>query len=233
MFSLIIYIYCFIIIIFIILLYYCYYYYKVSLDLEIAAYRKLLESEESRLNITPSGSVTEASQHSVRSGSQRRTPMRSGIGNKRKRTLLDESQEATMNDYSINSSSKGDVEISEADPDGKFVKVYNKGSKELSLGGWQVVRRAGDSEVLFKFHRTVKIEPNAYVTIWSSDSGQDHEPPTNLVMKGQRWFVADNMTTTILNNNGDEVAVSERYVGVLRPISFFANGSLSSVGMLF
>lgn len=28
---------------------------KVSLDLEIAAYRKLLESEEARLNITPSG----------------------------------------------------------------------------------------------------------------------------------------------------------------------------------
>lgn len=32
---------------------------KVSLDLEIAAYRKLLESEEARLNITPHGEYSE------------------------------------------------------------------------------------------------------------------------------------------------------------------------------
>lgn len=149
-----------------------------------------------------------------RSSSQRRTPVRSGA--KRKRTLLDESQEATMSDYSINSSSKGDIEVSEADPDGKFIKLYNKSGKEISLGGWQVVRKTPDNDdVTFKFHRTVKIEPNAHVTIWSADSGQDHDPPSNLVMKGQRWLVADNMTTSVVNNNGEEVAVSERYVGIL------------------
>lgn len=137
------------------------------------------------------------------------------LGAKRKRTLLEESQEASLNDYSINSSSKGDIEVSEADPDGKFVKLYNKGNKEVALGGWQVLRKAGDNEIVFKFHRTVKIEPNSYVTIWSSDSGKDHEPPANLVMKGQRWFVADNMTTSVINGNGEEVAVSERYVGML------------------
>lgn len=38
---------------------------KVSLDLEIAAYRKLLESEEARLNITPSGGVEVSSSRSV------------------------------------------------------------------------------------------------------------------------------------------------------------------------
>lgn len=193
---------------------------KVSLDLEIAAYRKLLESEEQRLNITPTSAEV---QQAVRSGSARRTPVRSGA--KRKRTLLDESQEATMNDYSINSSSKGDVEVAEADPEGKFVKIYNKGGKEVSLSGWQVVRKAGDEEVVYKFHRTVKIEPNAHVTIWSADSGHINEPPSNLVMKGQRWFVADNMTTAIINNNGEEVAVSERYVGRL-PFNFASSFSV-------
>lgn len=195
---------------------------KVSLDLEIAAYRKLLESEEARLNITPTSA--ELQQTTVRStSSQRRTPVRSGA--KRKRTLLDESQEATLNDYTINRSSKGDIEVAEADPDGKFVKIFNKGNKELSLGGWQVVRKAGDQEIVYKFHRTVKIEANSNVTIWSADSGHDHEPPSNLVMKGQRWFVADNMTTSVLNNNGEEVAVSERYVGSL-PFNFTSSYSV-------
>lgn len=93
---------------------------KVSLDLEIAAYRKLLESEEDRLNITPMGTEV----RSMRSGSQRRTPMR--LGGKRKRTLLEESQESNVSDFSVSSSAKTDVEISGADADGKFVKLFNK-----------------------------------------------------------------------------------------------------------
>ncbi|CAG9833262.1 unnamed protein product [Diabrotica balteata] len=182
---------------------------KVSLDLEIAAYRKLLESEEARLNITPTGSeVHEVTHRSQRSSSQRRTPVR--LGAKRKRTLLEESQESSLNDYSVNSSSKGDIEVADVDPEGHYVKLHNKSNQEVALGGWQVIRRVGDEETTFKFHRSLKLEANGYVTIWSSDLNKDHEPPNNLVMKSQKWVVGDNMVTTILNNNGDEVAISER-----------------------
>lgn len=185
---------------------------KVSLDLEIAAYRKLLESEEARLNITPAGSDRELSHHSVRSSSQRRTPVR-GPSHKRKRTLLEESQESSLSDFSVNSSSKGDVEVLEADPEGKFVKLRNKSNQELALGGWQVIRRAGEDETQFKFHRSFKLDANGVVTIWSSDQNVEHEPSSGvLVMKGQKWVVADNMATLVLNNNGDEVAISERLV---------------------
>ncbi|XP_056639652.1 lamin Dm0-like [Diorhabda sublineata] len=183
---------------------------KVSLDLEIAAYRKLLESEEARLNITPSGGsdIHEASHRTQRSSSQRRTPVR--FGSKRKRTLLEESQESSLSDYSVNSSSKGDIEVVDVDPDGQFVKLHNKSNQEIALGGWQVIRRAGDEETTYKFHRSLKLEGNGYVTIWSSDLNKDHEPPNNVVMRGQKWVVSDNMTTTVLNNNGEEVAISER-----------------------
>lgn len=183
---------------------------KVSLDLEIAAYRKLLESEEARLNISPQSEAP--SQRSVRSTSQRRTPVRVGVGAKRKRTLLEESQEASVSDYSVSSSSKGDIEITEADPDGKFVKIYNKSNKEISLSGWQIIRKAGALETNFKFHRSIKIEPKGEINIWSSDQNRDHEPPNHIVMKGQKWFVSDNMTTQLINSNGDDVAISERYV---------------------
>lgn len=178
---------------------------KVSLDLEISAYRKLLESEEARLNISPGGS---AELKVTRGGSVRRTPVRAG--GKRKRMLLDESEELSLNDYSVTSSAKGDVEISEICPDGKYVKLHNKGNKELVLSGWQVVRRAGDDETVFKFHRSVKIDADGTVTVWSSDAGQTHEPPTNIVMKSQKWFVADNTSTLLLNSNGEEVAQLDR-----------------------
>ena len=100
---------------------------KVSLDLEIAAYRKLLEGEESRLNITPSQSQTASFSQSLRTGRstpvQFRTPSRAG---KRKRTILEDEEQAN---FSVNSSAKGDVEITEVDPEGKYVKLLNRGNK--------------------------------------------------------------------------------------------------------
>jgi lamin B len=101
---------------------------KVSLDLEIAAYRKLLEGEETRLNITPhSTSQSGSFSQSLRTGRstpvQFRTPSRAG---KRKRTILEDEELAN---FSVNSSAKGDVEISEVDVEGKFVKLLNRGSK--------------------------------------------------------------------------------------------------------
>ncbi|XP_066998501.1 lamin-C isoform X2 [Anabrus simplex] len=182
---------------------------KVALDLEIAAYRKLLESEEARLNISPMQSPTSGGVRVVTSRSTplRRTPMRSG---KRKRTTLEESDESSMSNYQISTHAKSDVEIAEVCPDGKFVRLHNKGNKEFMLGGWQLVRQVGNEEVTFKFHRSAKIDAGGEITVWSSDAGQTHDPPSNLVMKGQKWFVADTMTTTLLNVAGEEMAVMER-----------------------
>lgn len=78
------------------------------------------------------------------------------------------------------------------------------------MGGCQLVRTAGSNETIFKFHRSVKIEPNGTVTVWSSDSGVTHEPPQTIVMKQQKWFVNDQMKTALLNVEGEEVATSER-----------------------
>lgn len=79
----------------------------------------------SRLNITPS-SATQSQSISSRTTPSRHTPLR---GAKRKRTLLEESEERSSSDYSVISTAKGDVEITEADPQGRFVKLTNKGNK--------------------------------------------------------------------------------------------------------
>ncbi|XP_044763189.1 lamin Dm0-like isoform X2 [Coccinella septempunctata] len=199
---------------------------KVSLDLEIAAYRKMLESEEARLNITPPGS-----ERATRAGSQRRaTPVRAG--SKRKRTLLEESQDSSVSDFSINRSSKGEVEVQEVDPEGKFVRLLNKSNQEVALGGWVITQRVGEEETQFKFHRTHKLPPNETVTVWSSDLNKDHDPPTQLVMKGSKWVSGENILTTLTNNNGEAVATSERHFGsrahsVLQKRSFLPSSRAS------
>nr|CAD7453063.1 unnamed protein product [Timema tahoe] len=184
---------------------------KVSLDAEISTYRSLLKNEEHRLNISPGGS---SSGSAIRSSQfQQQTPIRRGTpqrGAKRKRTTLEESASLSESNYRVSSKATGDIEIIEVCSEGKFVKLHNKGNKEIVLSGWQIHRVAGEEETIFKFHRSVKMEPDVTITVWSSDAGQTHEPPTNIVMKSQRWFVADNMTTTLINSSAEEVARSER-----------------------
>lgn len=119
---------------------------KVSLDLELAAYDKLLAGEEQRLNITrpasttfenSNNSSTSVHQHHHRSGritpliapASPSTRMSIGPSGKRKRTYIDESEERNLSDYSVTSSAKGDVEIVETDSEGKFVKLFNKSNK--------------------------------------------------------------------------------------------------------
>lgn len=74
-----------------------------------------------------------------------------------------------------------------------------------------MLRKVGSNETVFKFHRSLKMDGGAFVTVWSSDLGKDHEPPTTIVMKGQKWFAGDNMTTHLLNAEGE---VKTRFRGV-------------------
>ncbi|XP_037958239.1 lamin Dm0 [Teleopsis dalmanni] len=191
---------------------------KVSLDLEIAAYDKLLCGEESRLNITPMPQTATASSfsqslRSSRASPSRKTPSRGSTTSgafKRKRTVVDEAEDISQSEYYSTGSTKGDITIVEVDPEGKYVKLHNKGNKEIQIGGWQLLRVAGSKETSFKFHRSVKIDAGANVVVWSSESGVTHDPPSNIVMKTQKWFVGDNMKTVLLNNEGEEVASTER-----------------------
>lgn len=172
---------------------------KISLDMEIAAYDRLLSSEETRLNITPS--VTSTTSAGLSTSSRLfRTP-----SYKRKRTALDDSV-----DYSVTSSATGDLELTECDPEGKFVKVHNKSNQAQKLEGWQIVRKTESSEMKYKFPKGTKLDGNATVTIWSASANQKADPPAILLMKGQSWITGDNVSTKLLNQDGEEVAHAER-----------------------
>lgn len=86
----------------------------------------------------------------------------------------------------------------------------NKSNQEIALGGWVITQKVGEDETQYKFHRTHKLPAKATVTVWSADLNKDHDPPTQLVMKGSKWVCGENIVTTLINNNGESVATSER-----------------------
>lgn len=199
---------------------------KIQLDSEIAAYRKLLESEETRLNISGS------------EGTPGRTPASLEPSRKRKRVEQSGSslfgfgggsivQESTSNsDYSVKSSAKDVAEIHEIDIDGKFVKIRNTSAdKDVALGGWQLKQTVGDDEITFKFNRNVHLKPEQTITIWSSDSDQTPNPPSNLLMKDQAWSTGDEIKVVLLDNKGEEFASQEMKRSALRTSSLFVDSS--------
>lgn len=50
--------------------------------------------------------------------------------------------------------------------------------------------------------RGLKLDAGQTMTIWSSDSGATHEPPTNIVWKEGRFLASDEMTTHLIDSNG-------------------------------
>lgn len=46
--------------------------------------------------------------------------------------------------------------------------------------------------------------------MWSSDSNATHNPPSDVVMKGKRWFVGDEMKT-VLTDNEEKVIFSLQF----------------------
>ncbi|KAH9518449.1 hypothetical protein Btru_016837 [Bulinus truncatus] len=135
---------------------------KIKLDREIEAYRKLLESEETRLNISSSADKSQVS-----------SPV---VGKKR-----------------------------QVDTDGKFIKLTNTTDKDIPLNHWQIKHTAGDNETRHKFGKNV-IKAGQSITLWSADSDQTHNPPSDLVLKGKRWFVSAEMTTTLFDAEEHDVA---------------------------
>ena len=103
-----------------------------------------------------------------------------------------------------NAKAKGDIEIEETDTSGKFIKIVNKSDKDQSLSEWQLKHSAGSEETVCKVYKSVNIKGGQSVLIYSSNiKGVDHSPPDVLVTKGQKWLIANEMTSTLCKR--DEV----------------------------
>lgn len=207
---------------------------KYALDMEISAYRKLLEGEEERLKLSPSpqSRVTVSRATSSSSSSTARQSR-----SKRKRVEVEESVEGStiksssswtrhasreMNTdaeeegtgdrgssskfhVSQQSSATGSISIVECGNEGNFIHLKNSSDKDQSLGSWRLKVKIGDKEeIVYKFTPKYVLKAEQSVKIYSADAGVPHSPPSVLVWKNQSSWGTDSNTRFCLVNNEDE-----------------------------
>ncbi|KAM4748678.1 lamin tail domain-containing protein 1 [Rhinophrynus dorsalis] len=94
----------------------------------------------------------------------------------------------------------GDLEISELDPAGHFVRISNKSpDKEEDIGGFILQQNVhGHPVSLYRFPPKTRILPNTPVTVWASAANVQHRPPVDFLWKDQKTFLTEPQCTTIL-----------------------------------
>ncbi|XP_053485201.1 lamin [Ictalurus furcatus] len=198
---------------------------KLALDMEISAYRKMLEGEEERLRLSPSpppGRVISVTRTSG-SGTHTQTRLaqssstRTSSGSTKKRRLNDTDSEAssvtggtvTRTRISQQASASGRITVDEVDLEGKYVRLSNKSDQDQSLGHWQVKRQVGSgTPIIYKFPPKFTLKAGQTVTIWAAGVGGTHNPPSDLVWKSQNsWGSGDLFQTTLISSTGEEMAM--------------------------
>ncbi|XP_016065253.1 PREDICTED: lamin-B2 isoform X1 [Miniopterus natalensis] len=194
---------------------------KLALDMEISAYRKLLEGEEERLKLSPSpSSRVTISRATSSSGSSVSMTGRSGRS-KRRRLEAEEPPGTGSSGISSGGSSSssfhlaqqasasGSVSIEEIDLEGKFVQLKNSSDKDQSLGNWRIKRQVLEGEeIAYKFTPKYVLRAGQTVTVWAAGAGVAHSPPSTLVWKSQNsWGTGENFRTVLVNADGEEVAI--------------------------
>ncbi|XP_053490245.1 lamin-B2 [Ictalurus furcatus] len=176
---------------------------KLALDMEIHAYRKLLEGEEDRLKLSPSP-PSRVTRSVVASSSSSRSSRA-----KRKRVEVeDETASAPSFRVSQQAEATGSISIEELDLEGKSVTLKNNSNKDQSLGSWRLKRRVGEGdERAYKFSPKFVLKAGQTVTVWAADAGVAHSPPSDLLWKSQsNWGSGDETVTLLVNSDGEEVA---------------------------
>ncbi|XP_037554072.1 lamin-B2 [Nematolebias whitei] len=178
---------------------------KLALDMEINAYRKLLEGEEHRLKLSPTPSARVTVSRTTGSSSSRTS--------KRKRAEAEVQEVSEIRGeeqllVSEEATASGVVTISPTDMDGNAVTLANDTEQDQPLGNWRIRRQVDDEdELLYKFSPKYVLKAGRTVTVWSADAGVAHSPPSDLLWKSQaNWGTGSVIVTSLINADGEEVA---------------------------
>ncbi|XP_077173369.1 lamin-B3-like isoform X2 [Paroedura picta] len=132
---------------------------KLALDLEISAYRTMLEREEKRLGIS------EPALESVGVCSATSRGRLFLQGKKRKRTPADKRGPKIGFKDVQHASSSGSISIEEIDGEGRFVRIKNNSDQDQSLSGWTLRREhRNESDTMYQFPTGFTLQAGQKVT---------------------------------------------------------------------
>ncbi|KAK9532972.1 hypothetical protein VZT92_010329 [Zoarces viviparus] len=175
---------------------------KLALDMEINAYRRLLEGEEERLKLSPSPSARVTVSRASSSSRSVQTTM-----GKRKRIDVEEQEASSSVSIAHSASATGPVCIDEIDTDGKFICLHNNGDEDEAIGSYEMIKTIGNATATYKFTPKYVLKAGQKVTVWVSDAGVSSKPPTDLVWKNQSsWGSGVDVQVALINTQEEEVA---------------------------
>ncbi|XP_042366895.1 lamin L3 isoform X2 [Plectropomus leopardus] len=172
---------------------------KLALDMEINAYRKMLEVEEQRLHLSPSPSqhtaIPRTHEHSSRKLRGKKRKHEGGSGS------------SPAYKMSSRSTEHGAVSVAEVDMDGKYVRLRNNSETEQPLGGWVVRRMFPDAgDISFHIPSPCVLNAGQTLTIWAAGAEMEADSG-DLILQGHRsWGPVTDVRVILLNSNHEEMA---------------------------
>jgi len=165
---------------------------KLGLELEIAAYRKLLEGEENRTGLR---SIIDT--FPVDSGAP------AGKGESLPTVIKGEMSAKTT----YQRSAKGPIAIQECSPDGKFVVIENTGRKDEPIGEWVVKRNIdGQDRPEVKLGADTIMKPGSKIKIWAKGTKPQNAAEGDIECNQNSWGIGANITTKLANPTGEDRA---------------------------
>jgi len=175
---------------------------KLGLELEIAAYRKLLEGEENRIGLRRVVSEFVTSSETTRTEQEQDGGDDDDSSLKVSQVVKGEMSAKTT----YQRSAKGPVSISECAADGKFITIENTGRRDEDLGHWRIDRVIdGAQRPAFNFDKGFLCRPGGKIKIWAGGKGAGASH-NDIECGQQSWGVGANITTKLCNPNGEDKA---------------------------
>lgn len=165
---------------------------KLSLNLEIAAYRKLLEYEENR-----SGQKSVLDDKNAKAAAPTPEEDAGSFGR---------GEMSAKTTYSR--TAKGAMAVADCPPDGRCVRLENTGKKDENIEGYKIQRNV-DNRLNPPFvldERFNSIKPGQKIALWAKDTKPKNAPAHDIEIEEFTWGIGSNVVTTLINTEGEERA---------------------------